>query len=76
MTYSAPAPATTTDHAKLMQKSANDISLVLTSPSRTQMAEMGLLERGYTLPSGICGWYVGVVCKYPAAPSLLENKDG
>jgi hypothetical protein len=71
MAYSAAAPARATDPAELMQKSANGISPVPTSPSRAEIVEMELL-RVYIMPSDVCGWAVGVSCKYPAGALSLR----
>ncbi|OIW25750.1 hypothetical protein CONLIGDRAFT_503568 [Coniochaeta ligniaria NRRL 30616] len=56
--FRAAAPARQTDGAELLEKSANGISPVPTSLSKSDLAEMELFRRyDYVLPSSICGWH-------------------
>lgn len=69
MAYSRVTRATAVNRAESMQKSADTASPALTSAPTVEIAEGELLEKNYTLPSDICGWTVGIECKYPATLS-------
>ena len=59
----AEAPARETDRADSIQRAANGVSPVPTSPPPPKAAEMQLLNRVYVLPSNYCGWFGDYTCQ-------------